>query len=91
MQEDSEKIANKPADHKLNEAANNVKAGFYTLIIFAIVVAVWVYTNPFFKKDSGQQEVTVIQPKTIEKVDSIGQSFKTMWSDMVNGISNLKK
>jgi hypothetical protein len=82
---------NKKLDKKIIDAKNNIKAGFYTLIIFAIVVAIWVYTNPFFKKPQTVIDSLEAKPETVAKVDSIGQSFKTMWSTVTEGLSTLKK
>lgn len=85
-----ENIIDKKMENKVVDAKNNVKAAFYTLIIFAIVVAIWVYTNPFFNKPETIKNSLQVQPQTIEKVNTINQSFKTMWSDVVKGFSNLK-
>lgn len=79
----------------LINAKNNFKAGFYTLIIFAIVVFIWIYTNPFFKPSSASStnisESLTLQPSTIEKVDSVGQSFNTMWSGIIDSVNQVKK
>lgn len=79
---------------KAKELKNNIKAGFYTLIIFAIVLFIWVYTNPFFNQRSNNGSGTnspVLSSETVQTVDSISTSFKTMWSDVSAGISSLKK
>ncbi|OGI72405.1 hypothetical protein A3J61_00280 [Candidatus Nomurabacteria bacterium RIFCSPHIGHO2_02_FULL_38_15] len=87
-------------NHTNNKQANNtkdlqhkIKAGFYTAIIFAIIVVIWVYTNPMFNKKSltNGSAGNIITPDIVGQVQSIGQSFSTMWADMVNGVRNLKK
>ncbi len=89
--DESKNIIDKKMEKKVIDAKNNIKAGFYTLIIFAIVVAIWVYTNPFFNKPQTVIDSLQVQPETVERVDSIGQSFKTMWSNVTAGLSNLKR
>ena len=89
--EEGKNIIDKKNENKVIDAKNNIKAGFYTLVIFAIVVAIWVYTNPFFNKPQTVIDSLEAQPETVARVDSIGQSFKTMWSNVTEGLSNLKK
>lgn len=81
----------KKSETKLAEAKSNFKAGFYTLVIFAIIVYIWIYTNPFFNKPQVVIDSLQAQPETVARVDSISQSFKTMWSNVTDGLSNLKK
>ncbi|MBP6912324.1 MAG: hypothetical protein KBB86_00095 [Candidatus Pacebacteria bacterium] len=89
--EEGKNIIDKKRENKVIDAKNNIKAGFYTLIIFAIVVAIWVYTNPFFNKPQIIIDSFQAQPETVAKVNTINQSFKTMWSDIAEGFSSLKK
>ncbi len=89
--DESKNIIDKKMENKVIDAKNNIKAGFYTLVIFAIVVAIWVYTNPFFNKPQTIIDSLEATPETVARVDSIGESFKTMWSNVTDGLSNLKR
>lgn len=93
MDESNKKQMDQVEVQNLNVVKNKVKIGFYTSVIFAIVVFIWIYTNPIFKqKTSTQTQAGIsINSETLESVDSIGSSFKTMWSDVTIGLSSLKK
>lgn len=75
---------------KIIENRNNFKAGFYTLIIFAIILFIWILTNPLFKKKEVKPEPAV-SPEVTKRVDSISESFKTTWSTVSEGIKSFKK
>jgi hypothetical protein len=71
--------------------SKKLKAGFYTILIFSIIVFIWVYTNPFFKKQEKQNQKPVINDDVAGQASSIGQSFKTTWQEVSGGLKQLKK
>lgn len=73
-----------------NNAKVNIKAFFYTVVIFILIVLIWAYTNPLFKKKEIKNENQILEQGVVEKANSIGESFKTMWSTMSGGIKKLK-
>lgn len=65
--------------------SKNTKALLYTIFIFSIIALGWFYTSPIFNKKSNfDKEAPSVSPEVSEKINSIGQSFQTIWSNIAN-------
>lgn len=76
---------------KLPESKKSFKVGFYTFIIFSIILLIWFYTNPIFNKKRDLKQTTQINPDVVDSVGSIGESFKTTWLNVSENIKRFKK
>lgn len=76
-----------------NKIKGNVKAFVWTAIIFALIVFIWLKTNPLFTDQSKIEFLPNLdsQINSNFQADSVGQSFKTMWSGILDGFNKMKK
>lgn len=65
-----------------NAQKHSLKAFLYTFLLFLLVIVGWIYTSPLFNEKKDISEEGVLSQDTSQKLDSIGQSFKTMWSEV---------
>lgn len=67
-----------------NSQKHSLKAFVYTSLLFVLIIVGWIYTSPIFNKRKNDNTSNALNADTSQRLNSIGQSFKTMWSDVTN-------
>lgn len=74
------------------KAKNNPRAFIYTIIIFAIILFIWIKTNPLFHINKNTQITGIeLSDQGSQKINSVGESFNTMWSQVLKSFQGFKK